>query len=63
MAALVSEDGTRLLCSEPGCENSKPRHAWAYKTKDGEGWFDQRNGDSWCPQHVPDWVDQWRRDR
>jgi NTP pyrophosphatase (non-canonical NTP hydrolase) len=24
------------------------------------GWFMQRNGDHWCPEHVPDWVEGWR---
>lgn len=29
--------------------------------KAGEaGWFFQRDGTAWCPNHVPEWVESWR---
>lgn len=25
------------------------------------GWFCQRNGWVWCPDHTPEWVAAWRK--
>lgn len=45
-------------CSQPDCTQVVKNHAWA-KIK-ADGWFFQRDGSLWCPEHVPDWVDAWR---
>lgn len=46
------------VCASPGCANEIPNHAWAaIKT---EGWFHQKDGKSWCPEHTPEWVAEWR---
>lgn len=50
-------------CAHPGCERTKPTHQWANKTKAGKGWFDQQNGDSWCPDHIPEWYHEWKAKR
>lgn len=50
-----------LTCADENCTNEMPSHAWSViKT---EGWFHQKDGNSWCPQHTPDWVDKWREKR
>lgn len=25
-----------------------------------DGWFEQRDGTWWCPDHIPDWVASWQ---
>lgn len=47
-------------CAEPTCDKTKPDADWAHRTPEGEGWFDQRNGDSWCPEHIPAWYTAWK---
>lgn len=49
------------VCADPGCEAEIKDHAWGRIKADG--WFQQRNGDVWCPDHIPDWVEAWRRRR
>lgn len=58
----VSDDGQRVVCSEPGCEASFPNHRWG-RIKGGAGWFQQQNGADWCPEHTPAWVAGWRARR
>lgn len=48
-------------CSYEGCENKLPNHAWG-RIK-AEGWFQQRDGNIWCPDHIPEWVEEWRKKR
>lgn len=47
-----------LNCSEPSCKAVITRNAWTLIKADD--WFFQRNGDCWCPEHIPDWVPEWR---
>jgi hypothetical protein len=47
-----------IVCASPDCANEMPSHAWAViKT---ENWFHQMDGNSWCPEHTPEWVAAWR---
>lgn len=48
-------------CSQPDCQNAIKDHYWGHvkATK----WFLQRSGEAWCPDHVPEWVEQWRARR
>lgn len=47
-----------IACAHPDCTNEMPSNAWAViKT---EGWFHQKDGNSWCPEHTPEWVAEWR---
>lgn len=48
-------------CQHDGCERSIKDHRWG-KTK-ADGWFQQRDGILWCPEHVPEWVAGWRKRR
>jgi hypothetical protein len=47
-------------CAKEECTKTYMDHHWGTKEAQREGWFMQRNGDSWCPDHVPDWVEAWR---
>ena len=53
----VQRDGQRY-CAFDGCEKSIKWHYWS-KVK-ATGWFLQKNGAIWCPDHVPEWVEEWR---
>lgn len=53
----------REKCSEDGCEHSFKPHRWAPERQKESGWFHQRDGKSWCPAHVPDWVAGWRKSK
>lgn len=33
---------------------------WDVIRAGNEGWFFQKGGISYCPEHVPDWVPAWR---
>jgi hypothetical protein len=37
-----------------------PNHKHGTIDAHQRGWFLQRNGDAWCPDHIPDWVVEWR---
>ena len=42
------------------CEKPGPKNRWENTRAQTEGWFLQRNGDVYCPEHVPGWVAGWR---
>jgi hypothetical protein len=56
---LAHTSGTHS-CSKEECPKFFPNHKWGYQQAQREGWFMQRNGDAWCPDHNPDWVAEWR---
>ena len=45
-------------CNE--CDAQCKSDHWNTKKAQREGWFFMRNGDVFCPLHVPDWVEEWR---
>lgn len=48
-------------CHEEGCPAGfRDTGRWAPERRSGSGWFHQRNGWSYCPDHTPDWVAEWR---
>lgn len=47
-------------CSHPDCNQEFKDHAWGHIHAHNQGWFEQKNGDVWCPNHIPDWVAKWR---
>lgn len=49
-----------ITCSAPDCSTSHKSSKWDNRKADKHGWFHQRNGDSWCPEHVPEWLETWR---
>lgn len=50
-------------CAQEGCGRTFRDHQWGATQAHKEGWFHQQNGDSWCPEHNPDWVKEWRAKR
>lgn len=44
-------------CSAEECTKTIKNHAWARIKSD---WFQQKDGKVWCPEHTPEWVDEWR---
>ncbi|AOZ64930.1 hypothetical protein SEA_OLYMPICHELADO_65 [Streptomyces phage OlympicHelado] len=48
------------FCSNAECPKSFPNHKHGTIGAHQDGWFLQRNGDAWCPDHIPDWVAEWR---
>lgn len=53
--------GEFIHCSQKGCKNKHKNNKWAsIRATSEKGWMHQKNGDSWCPEHLPDWVESWR---
>lgn len=50
-------------CSKEECSKTFTPHLWGTREAQRAGWFLQRNGDAWCPEHNPDWVAAWRAKR
>lgn len=63
MAKKAAYEGPSETCSFEGCDNSFKGHSWAAIRAHDGGWFRQKNGDNWCPEHIPAWVDGWRKKR
>jgi hypothetical protein len=51
----------KKVCAAKDCTNSFIDDRWGATRAHSEGWFQQRNGTAWCPNDIPDWVDEWRR--
>jgi hypothetical protein len=48
------------ICKEKSCQEFFNSSRFdAIRAKEA-GWFEQKNGDVWCPAHIPDWVAGWR---
>lgn len=48
-------------CAECGKTHKKDR--WNNSKAQGLGWFMQKDGTAWCPDHIPEWVAEWRANR
>ena len=48
------------VCAHEGCEESVNNHYHARAAAHEAGWFQQKDGTFWCPEHVPEWVADWR---
>lgn len=59
---MLIDGGSRVRCDGPDCAAAVENHRWG-RTK-AAGWFFTRDDDqAWCPEHVPDWVAEWRAKR
>jgi hypothetical protein len=56
---MITPDGENLVCDAPNCEAKRKNHKWG-RVK-AEGWFFEKSGKVWCPDHHPDWVTEWRK--
>lgn len=52
-----------IECCFTYCTATIKSHRWAQIRASDHGWFFGRNGDVFCPEHVPDWVAAWRERR
>lgn len=41
------------------CKDDK----WSRIRAHEAGWFEQKNGDVYCPEHKPAWVAKWREQK
>lgn len=53
---MPTENGV-IYCEE--CGMDMKNDAWR-KIK-AEGWFFKKNGEAYCPDDIPDWVEEWRK--
>lgn len=59
----MSRYTVKAACKEPQCENDYFPDRWGKIEARNKGWFLQRNGAAWCPEHIPDWVEEWRKSK
>lgn len=57
---VVPHETPDKKCAHEGCDRTFKPHYWGGVKSHDEGWFHQKNGDSWCPDHNPEWVAAWR---
>lgn len=57
----MDENAEETQCSADECERSFKNHRWG-RIK-AQGWFQQKDGRNWCPDHLPPWVEAWRARR
>jgi len=50
----------KVVCSDPACGQTHSDGQWGKIKAGAEGWFFQKDGNAWCPAHIPDWVAEWR---
>jgi hypothetical protein len=51
---------TYVICDHPGCTNQFKLTYLDIASPGSEGWFQKKDGDAWCPDHIPEWVAKWR---
>jgi hypothetical protein len=49
-----------VQCRHKGCKEETDSSRFGRIRATAAGWFFQKNGDCWCPRHVPEWVVEWR---
>lgn len=66
----MSDKVYETQCSQEGCEEVVPKATATKRTSSWDllratqaGWFTQKDGQVWCPKHVPDWVEGWRAEQ
>jgi hypothetical protein len=49
-------------CRQPECTATYGAHKWGKIRAHSEGWFfpDDAEPGGWCPDHLPEWVPDWR---
>lgn len=50
----------KAACRKTNCQNDYFPDKWGKMEATRKGWFIHRNGSAWCPDHIPDWVVEWR---
>jgi hypothetical protein len=50
-----------VKCKDKECDQKIKDHMWG-RIK-ATGWFFQKDGSAYCPDHIPEWVPAWREQR
>ena len=51
-------------CAEKNCGNFYKDHRWGHIKAHDEGWFFSKTSKkAWCPDHIPNWVKQYRENK
>lgn len=45
-------------CSHPECSKTVKAHYWGQVKSN---WFFGKDDKQYCPDHIPDWVEAWRK--
>lgn len=56
----ISEDYTYIFCDGDGCDAKIKNHAWR-KIKASSWFFSKDNERAYCPNHLPEWIVEFRR--
>lgn len=48
-----------IECAIESCTNKIPDNYWS-KTKNSDWFFSREQQKSFCPDHIPEWVEEWR---
>lgn len=51
------------VCKTPVRADRQHPSKWEKVRAHYAGWFFQNDGTTFCPAHVPDWVESWREGR
>lgn len=51
---------TLKKCNESSCDRKTKTDKFNKIRAAEQGWFFQKDGSIWCPDHVPGWVASWR---
>lgn len=47
------------VCNDKKCKKKYGGGRWDFVRASEGGWLLQRDGTSWCPDHIPDWYGAW----
>lgn len=47
-------------CNVTECPRTYVPHRWGAIKAHADGWFIQKDGTAWCPDHPPAWLKAWR---
>jgi len=50
----------QVHCTYHCCAAKHPSGKWGTIRAAEKGWFHGRDGNAWCPLHIPKWVKKWR---
>ena len=59
--SYASENPT--VCAQPRCTQTVGGSKWDRIRASKAGWFFGLDGNAYCPEHVPNWVAEWRAGR
>ena len=61
---MPEHKGIAIKCHQPDCSRSFQRKSkWDNIRAVDQGWFLQKSGENWGPEHTPEWVEEWREDK